>query len=490
MKDPRRKRSPLYPKILFGFTDHPITVWAGVILLRVYFEWIKLREELDETLVEFRKRSNNQIGSVEVMLSWFYGLALGAQRFEHFTRYRRDRLLGELLGIKRFCSPDTLRRLFLRFHYREVTETSERLMRFSLARMRPILMGHTVDLDSTVLCRYGEQEGSLKGYNPSKPGRRSHHPLVAFLAEGRRLLWASMRSGNSGSANGCVEFIKQAVTVLPQRHRIGLLRADAGFFEKRFLEYLESQELPYIIVARLTAVVRKLVIHRIPSTAWRVVARGIEVADLEVSLPNWKAAKRRFVCLRQEISQRPEARGRRLIDCPGYTYRVMVTSVPYAAEVVSRMYAGRADSENRIKELKEDLSLDSFCLNSFDATDAAFRMGCVLYNLLADFRETVLPRSWFERRLRAVRDFVFLVGADLISQGRRVQIRFAMPQPDRPEFLRRLRTVSDGLPIAAQLEWSLTDQISKPSRQNHYPDLTSRTIPSFFPLISLLRNPG
>ena len=24
----------------------------------------------------------------------------------------------------------------------------------------------------------------------------------------------------------------------------------------------------------------------------------------------------------------------------------------------------------------------------FDATDAAFRMGCVLYNLLADFRET------------------------------------------------------------------------------------------------------
>ena len=136
----------------------------------------------------------------------------------------------------------------------------------------------------------------------------------------------------------------------------------------------------------------------------------------------------------------------------------MVTSVPYAAEVVSRMYVGRADSENRIKELKEDLSLDTFCLKSFDATDAAFRMGCVLYNLLAQFRETVLPRSWFERRLRAVRDFVLLVGADLVSQGRRVQIRFAMPEPDRPEFLRRLRTMSEGLPIAAQLEWSLTDQ--------------------------------
>ena len=126
-------------------------------------------------------------------------------------------------------------------------------------------------------------------------------------------------------------------------HRIGLVRADAGFFEKRFLEYLEKEELPYIIVARLTAVVRKLVIHRIPSSAWRVVARGIEVADLEVSLPNWRAVKRRCVCLRQEISERPEARGRRLVDCPGYTYRIVVTSVPYAAEMVTRMYAGRAD---------------------------------------------------------------------------------------------------------------------------------------------------
>jgi hypothetical protein len=59
-------------------------------------------------------------------------------------------------------------------------------------------------------------------------------------------------------------------------------------------------------------------------------------------------------------------------------------------------------------------------------------MDGVLYNLLADFRETVLPRSWFEKRHRAVRDFVFFVGADLIHQGRRVRVRFAMPEPDRP----------------------------------------------------------
>lgn len=103
------------------------------------------------------------------------------------------------------------------------------------------------------------------------------------------------------------------------------------------------------------------------------------------ALPAWRGQTRRVVCLRQTLTERPEASGWRRIECPGYTYRMFVTSVPYAAEPVTRMYAGRADSENRIKELKEDLSMDTFCLQAFDATDAAFRTDCALYNLLMGF---------------------------------------------------------------------------------------------------------
>lgn len=334
---------------------------------------------------------------------------------------------------------------------------SEALMRVSLGTMRPILLGHTLDLDSTVFCRYGEQDGSLKGHNPIKHGRPSHHPLVAWLSECRRLLWATLRAGHAGTANGAREFLAQALTMLPAGHRIGLVRADSGFCVTAFLATLEACELPYIIVARLTPLVRKLVIHRIPEIDWRPVARGIVVADVMATVPAWRGQARRFVCLRQTLMERPDASGRRLIECPGYTYRVFVTTVPYAAEVVTRMYAGRADSENRIKELKEDLSLDTFCLQSFDATDAAFRTGCVLYNLLMGFRETVLPACWFERRLRAIRDRVFHVGADLIPKARRLRVRFAVPPEDRAEFLQRLRTLSAGLPIAAQLEWLLPE---------------------------------
>ncbi|MGH7230008.1 MAG: hypothetical protein ACREJU_01445 [Nitrospiraceae bacterium] len=50
----------------------------------------------------------------------------------------------------------------------------------------------------------------------------------------------------------------------------------------------------------------------------------------------------------------------------------------------------------------------------------------------------------------------FLVGADLIPQARTLRVRFAVPREERPEFLQR-RTLSDGLPIAAQFEWDLTE---------------------------------
>ncbi|MGH7230010.1 MAG: transposase [Nitrospiraceae bacterium] len=114
------------------------------------------------------------------------------------------------------------------------TEVSEALMRFSLGAMRPILLGHTLDLDSTVFCRYGHQGGSLKGHNPIKHGRPSHHPLVAWLSERRRLLWATLRAGHAGTANGVREFLAQALTMLPGGHRIGLIRADAGGFQTSF----------------------------------------------------------------------------------------------------------------------------------------------------------------------------------------------------------------------------------------------------------------
>ena len=51
----------------------------------------------------------------------------------------------------------------------------------------------TVDFDSTVITRYGDQQESAKGYNPNKRGGNSHHPLMDFV--GQTNPW--LRPGNT-----------------------------------------------------------------------------------------------------------------------------------------------------------------------------------------------------------------------------------------------------------------------------------------------------
>jgi len=60
---------------------------------------------------------------------------------------------------------------------------------------------YTMDLDSTVMERLGEQEGVLPGYNLRRHGRPTHHPLLAGLAETKWILHGWLRLGYVASAN-------------------------------------------------------------------------------------------------------------------------------------------------------------------------------------------------------------------------------------------------------------------------------------------------
>lgn len=50
---------------------------------------------------------------------------------------------------------------------------------------------------------------------PRRPGRKSHYPLLAVLAELPLVLHGWLRSGNSGAARGVVAFLCEALALLP-----------------------------------------------------------------------------------------------------------------------------------------------------------------------------------------------------------------------------------------------------------------------------------
>ncbi len=89
------------------------------------------------------------------------------------------------------------------------------------------------------MTRYGQQEGAARGYNPRKPGRASHHPLLAFVADVRMVANCWLRPGNSHTANNARAFLDNTLDKLGGK-RVALLRADSGFCDNAFIEELEQ----------------------------------------------------------------------------------------------------------------------------------------------------------------------------------------------------------------------------------------------------------
>ena len=111
--------------------------------------------------------------------------------------------------------------------------------------------GLTLDLDSTVMTRYGSQQGAAKGYNPAKRGRKSHHPLMAFVDELSMVAKCWLRPGNVASANNVRSFMADTLHRLGGK-QVALLRAHSGFDDNAFLEDIEGRQLHYTVALKQT----------------------------------------------------------------------------------------------------------------------------------------------------------------------------------------------------------------------------------------------
>ncbi|MFM9990134.1 MAG: hypothetical protein ACKVOY_01740, partial [Burkholderiaceae bacterium] len=78
----------------------------------------------------------------------------------------------------------SIMRLFQRFDQSKATELQRNCFNWLFVKLN--LNRITLDVDSTVITRWGQQiQGASKGYNPKNHGRNSHHPLIAFVADWR-----------------------------------------------------------------------------------------------------------------------------------------------------------------------------------------------------------------------------------------------------------------------------------------------------------------
>jgi hypothetical protein len=430
-----------------GFTDKEITPWGGIALMKKMLDRCGI-EDLISALGFPAPGSNRGYKADQIIKSFLVSVWCGANRFLHTEVTRQDAVIRQIFGWDRICGQDTYKRFFGKFSQGMNQRVFTMMYQWFFQGLQ--FDNFTLDVDSSVLTRYGDQEGSRVGYNAKKPGRKSHHPLMAFVADCRMVANLWLRSGNAHSANNMFSFLEDTLHKL-QGKKIGLLRGDSGFYGEEIFRYLEEREtaISYIIAARLYSPIQKQISRQ---RVWLNLGNGIEVGEASYLGAN-SSKIRRMVMVRQQTQERPKATGKQLRLFQGsdiynhYRYHCFITNLTLPAQQIWNLYKQRADAENRIKELKYDFGFDSFNIDSFYGTEAALNMVMLAYNLMSLFRQSILGNK-VQHKLSTLRYRLFAMGGYMVKDGNRRILKLSLAMKRREWFMGLWdKTLNFSLPV-------------------------------------------
>jgi hypothetical protein len=414
-----------------GFSDREVTAWGGLALMKQMLDRLQFREAFPAFGVP-EASSNRGYAPCQLIEQFMVSIWCGACRFAHTEMVRLDNVLCRLFGWPCAAEFKAIIRLFGRFDMLTNERVQGNMYRWLFDKL-PSMKRVTLDLDSTVVTRNGQQEGASRGYNPARHGRPSYHPLLAFIAEFRLVANFWLRPGNVHSGNNVLQFLESTLAHLAGK-TVGLLRADSGFFDDAFLSDLELKHIPYVVAAKLTQPLQRSIYQ---AGNWWALKQGIEITEIEYQAAAWKKA-RRIIVIRQSASDR-EPPGKSLSLFPddpavkGWRYSAYVTDLALPAVEVWRTYRGRADAENRIKELKADFGLDAFNMKAFWATEAALSFAMLAYNLMSLFRQAVM-KTRVKHTLSTLHGMVLAVGGAWNGGNGKNHLLLSLPRKKRAWF--------------------------------------------------------
>ena len=278
---------------------------------------------------------------------------------------------------------------------------------------------HQGDLRSGFYRSYpdGKQEMARIGYNPQKWGRPSYHPLLCFNGITKDFWHGELRPGDTHTATGTVELLKAVFAKLPSSVKSVIIRADKGFYDHETIEYLESNKALFVIVAKLTAPVKRT----ISTLSYQVHSSGLETAEFMYQPTKWKK-EYRFVVIRRLIPEDPTEQ-LTLFSMGKYSYQVIVTNMKLTPLHLWRFYNRRAAVELIIKELKGDYPLGKIPTKHFAANEAYFHTLLFSYNLINWFKRLCLPTEFHNMTLKTLRARLLLIPGELIRPDNRPTLK-------------------------------------------------------------------
>jgi hypothetical protein len=431
---PQRSRN-----IKVTFNGGQLTNFSGILPLFTFMKKLKV-DHVFSRMLSMPERPNTQFSMSQVLMSILLGLLSGQNRFTKIESFTHDPLVKKLVHLKKHLDKDTLIGKIKRFRFRQTNELLEINGWLSRKVHGRLPVRHDIlDMDSSVRTVYGHQEGAQKGYNPQR-GKKSYHPLLAFLESTRECILSWLRPGDAYTANNAVGFLQQVLAVLPSRITSLLVRGDSGFFDDQVLSELESHPgVTYLIKVKL-----KNLRSLLSSQEWVGIPEMPQwsMTDFDYQAHGWKTP-RHFYALRKVVTVQREGR---LFPLYEYEYFCYVCNFQESPLYLHRLYGDRGTSENWIEAVKHQMYAGSLLTQSFWANDALWILSVMAYNLSVWMRLLTDKRSWRQEPSTFRVWFIQLAGK-LVNSGRQAYLNLYRSYHEQEKWLRihhRIESLSFG----------------------------------------------
>lgn len=322
-------------------------------------------------------------------------------------------------------SIDTVYRDLCRFHDEALNSLEMLMVEQALARVHNLRPKRVhLDVDTTVECVFGSQEGALRGPNPRYHARSSYHPILVYCAEAGVCVGALLRPGDTALGDADAPTINRWL----RRFRLGVgasvevtMRIDAGGDCAAIYAAAHDAGARFIGKAKLSADLCGAIQH---NHRWITVDRDAfgrpvtQVADIDFQRDSWRSLGHQFRVVAMRTRERDNGKQIQLWSELDYTVQAFVTNDwTTSAEDIAFEYDGRAEVEPAIGELKSGWGIGKIPSHDFRANHAIFLLKLLAHNVMRRFVVWCAPRlsSW---RIPWLRRALIDVPGRLIRSGR------------------------------------------------------------------------
>jgi hypothetical protein len=381
-------------RIEFGAEE--LTSYAGLELVRRYFERLRLRARVSQALASCGLKGDYASSQLVVLVITL--LVVGARRLEQLSYIATDPLVCRISELSRIPSARTVRN-WLRQFTRGSVEALRRLnWQLVVEQIERLGMRRlTLDVDGTVVRTGNQAQWAFRGFNPHQRKDRSYYPLLAHVAQTGQILRLKNRPGNVHDSKGALDFLRQEIHALRQRFGRALVlecRMDAAFFQRGIIRLLRREGCEYAIKVPFCSWVglRPLVTAR---KRWTPMDAQLSYFETTVRLDVWDL-ELRGVIYRKRVAHQTRKNFQLDLFSPDdghYEYSAITTNKEVGGPALWHFAAGRGAQEKTIAELKGEFALDAVPSRDYGANSAWQQLSILAHNLLKGFQLDTLAQA-------------------------------------------------------------------------------------------------